>query len=183
MPSNIEIKARVSATDRLFSLAEAVSDVPPIRIEQRDTYFACPTGRLKLRRTGAKPAELIFYSRPNFCSPKRSDYTICEIADPENLLAVLAAALGIQATVIKTRMLFMVGQTRIHLDSVEGLGSFVELEVVLHDSQSAEEGDAIARKLMDLLEIKERDLIGGSYVDLVPNTYTERQRSDGRSAD
>ena len=66
----------------------------------------------------------------------------------------------------------MVGQTRIHLDFVEGLGSFVELEVVLQDPESTDEGHAIARKLMDRLEIKDCDLVGGSYVDLLPNSST-----------
>ena len=63
--------------------------------------------------------------------------------------------------------IFIVGQTRIHLDHVEGLGWFVELEVVLQESQPDGEGWAIARKLMALLEIRECDIIGGSYVDLL----------------
>ena len=61
---------------------------------------------------------------------------------------------------------------RIHFVFVEGLGSFVELEVVLQDPESTDEGHAIARKLMDRLEIKDCDLVGGSYVDLLPNSST-----------
>ena len=172
MSSNIEIKAKVGDPGRACWLAEAISDTCPVRIGQNDTFFFCSNGRLKLRQTDAKTAELIFYSRPKSRTPKRSDYNIYEIANPENLRALLAKALGIQATVIKTRTLFMVGQTRIHLDFVEGLGSFVELEVVLQDPESTDEGHAIARKLMDRLEIKDCDLVGGSYVDLLPNSST-----------
>ena len=172
MPSNIEIKAKVADPCRISRLAKAISDTTPILIEQHDTFFFCSYGRLKLRRNSAKAAELIFYSRPNSCSPKRCDYNICEIADAENLMTVLTRALGIQATLIKTRTLFLVGQTRIHVDSVEGLGNFVELEVVLRESQTTEEGHTIAQKLMDLLEISKCDLLEGSYVDLLPNTST-----------
>ena len=167
MSSNIEIKARVSNPDRLWTLAGALSDIPPVRIEQRDTYFACPHGRLKLRQINHSDAQLIFYRRPDACLPKQSNYHISTIGDPENLLAVLGNAIGIQATIIKTRMLFVVGQTRIHLDDVDGLGSFVELEVVLRDTQPPEEGISIARELMKDFGIEENDLIAGSYLDLI----------------
>ncbi len=193
MPFNIEIKARLADLNRLCVLAEGLSEITPARvalknlkrlrvlaeglrdaparhIEQHDTYFNCPNGRLKLRQIKGQMAQLIFYRRPDSSAPKLSDYTISDIPYPDQILAILAGALGIRATVVKTRTLFLVGQTRVHLDSVEGLGSFVELEVVLEDSQSAEEGHAIAQKLMDHFEIKESDLVGGSYVDLLPGT-------------
>ncbi len=167
MPANIEIKARVADLNRLRVLAEGLSDAPARLIEQQDTYFNCPNGRLKLRQIKGQTAQLIFYRRPDSSASKLSDYTISEIPYPNQILAILAAALGIRATVVKTRTLFIVGQTRIHLDSVEGLGSFMELEVVLQDSQSAEEGHAITRKLVGLLEISEGDLLAGSYADLL----------------
>lgn len=197
MPSNIEIKAGVADLNRLRVLAEGLSEITPARvalknlkrlrvlteglsdaparhIEQHDTYFNCPNGRLKLRQIKGQTAQLIFYRRPDSRAPKLSEYTITAVPDPDQILAILAGALGILATVVKTRTLFMVGQTRIHLDSVEGLGSFVELEVVLKDSQSADEGHAIARKLMGLLGISEGDLLAGSYADLM----NERKKSE-----
>jgi predicted adenylyl cyclase CyaB len=170
MPSNIEIKARVSSPDRLSRLAEVVSDIPPVQIEQRDTYFACRNGRLKLRQVKGQTAQLIFYRRPDSSAPKLSNYTISEIPCHDQILAILAGALGIRATVVKTRTLFMVGQTRIHLDSVEGLGFFVEMEVVLQDSQAAEDGHAIARRLMRALDIPTSSLLGGSYADMLLQT-------------
>ena len=87
--------------------------------------------------------------------------------DPENLKATLRLALGIRGVVRKTRYLYMVGQTRVHLDDVEGLGQFMELEVVLRDNQSDDEGQAIANDLMEKLGIAPTDLIEGAYMDLL----------------
>ena len=69
----------------------------------------------------------------------------------------------------KTRWLFLVGQTRVHCDHVEGLGDFAELEVVLTDDQSLEEGQAIADDLMVKLGIDRNKLISGAYMDLLEN--------------
>ena len=73
----------------------------------------------------------------------------------------------IEGIVRKKRHLFLVGQTRIHIDEVEGLGSFLELEVVLQEGQEAEEGMAIATSLMDKLRVKKKDLVAGAYIDLI----------------
>jgi adenylate cyclase class IV len=168
MPSNIEIKARLSDLSRIAVLAEALSGAPAITIEQHDTFFPAAHGRLKLRQFSPGRGELIFYSRADVAATKQSDYLIAPTGSPARLLAVLSAALDAQQTVIKTRKLFQVGQTRVHLDSVVGLGSFVELEVELRPDQPPEEGHRIARELMVALEIEESDLIEGAYADLLP---------------
>jgi adenylate cyclase class IV len=168
MPSNIEIKARVSDPSRLRMLAERLSDTAPETIEQFDTFFPCSHGRLKLRRFSAQAGELISYTRADVAGAKQSDYAIASTSTPDDLLAVLSAALGVERTVTKTRVLLRAGQTRIHLDSVLGLGSFVELEVVLRDDQPPAEGHRIARELMTALDIRECDLIEGAYADLLP---------------
>ena len=167
MPSNIEIKARVADPARLRMLAERLSDTPAVTIEQHDTFFACARGRLKLRQFSAASGELICYSRADVAGTKQSDYAIARTASPSDMLTVLSTALEVQRTVIKSRVLLQVGQTRIHLDSVQGLGSFVELEVVLREGQPAQEGHRIARELMDALEIRESDLVEGAYADLL----------------
>jgi len=77
--------------------------------------------------------ELIYYERADQEGPKHSEYHLARTHDPENLKTVLSMAFGIRGVVVKSRYLFMVGQTRIHLDDVEGLGQFIELEVVLED--------------------------------------------------
>ncbi|KAM6385893.1 adenylate cyclase CyaB-like isoform 1-T1 [Alca torda] len=81
--------------------------------------------------------------------------------------AVLGQALGVLGVVRKERLLYLVGQTRVHLDHVEGLGDFLELEVVLTEEQTLEDGERVARQLMKELGIEEQDLISGAYMDLL----------------
>uniref|UniRef100_A0A8B9S613 CYTH domain-containing protein n=1 Tax=Apteryx owenii TaxID=8824 RepID=A0A8B9S613_APTOW len=113
------------------------------------------------------PAELIFYERPDAAGPKLSQYSISRTDDPEGLEAVLARALGVLGVVKKERLLYLVGQTRVHLDSVEGLGDFLELEVVLSEDQSPEQGELVARELMKELGVEDGDLLTGAYLDLL----------------
>jgi predicted adenylyl cyclase CyaB len=67
----------------------------------------------------------------------------------------------------KRRTVFLIGQTRIHLDDVDGLGSFMEFEVVLRDGQSVAQGEQIAAHLMGALSVSPADLIRDAYVDLL----------------
>jgi len=110
---------------------------------------------------------LIYYTRPDQEGPKRSDYHIARTSDPENLKRVLELAYGIRGIVKKTRYLYLVGQTRVHLDDVKGLGQFMELEVVMKDGQDDAEGETIADKLMSSLGVERSDLIEGAYMDLL----------------
>ena len=87
--------------------------------------------------------------------------------DAERLRQVLAKALGIRAVVRKRRAVYFVGQTRIHLDRVEGLGVFIELEVVLDSDQDIRHGAAVVEDLMLKLEIEKEDLVPAAYVDLL----------------
>lgn len=99
--------------------------------------------------------------------PKLSSYSISNTADPAGLEDVLTQALGVRGKVVKERFLFLVGQTRIHLDRVQDLGEFIELEVVLTDSQTSQDGDVIAQELMNALGICQENLLTGAYMDLL----------------
>ena len=89
-------------------------------------------------------------------------------ADPEGLCEVLAVALGIRGVVRKRRTVYIIGPTRVHLDQVEGLGEFVELEVVLQPEQDLSVGEVVARELMAKLGISASQLIDRAYIDLLP---------------
>jgi len=167
MPVNIEIKARVDDFDVLSARAEALSDVPVKVIPQEDTFFNTEKGRLKLRVLAPDLGYLIYYERPDRDGPKRSEYHLAKTNEPENLKTALTLALGVRGVVRKTRYLYMVGQTRIHLDEVDGLGYFMELEVVMREGQSDAEGQAIAEDLMRRLGVREEALIEGAYMDLI----------------
>lgn len=167
MPSNIEIKARVRDFSAIKARAESLSDTPVEIIPQEDTFFHTPQGRLKLRVLAPDRGQLIYYTRPDQEEPKRSEYYLSHTSDPENLKHVLALAYGIRGVVRKTRYLYMAGQTRIHLDDVEGLGQFMELEVALQEGQSDAEGQSIAEELMASLGVQSGDLLERAYMDLL----------------
>lgn len=164
---NVEIKARVADLAALERRAAALAAGQPIDIEQDDTFFACPHGRLKLRELTPDRGELIHYQRPDRGGPKLSSYVIAPTSDPAALREALGRAFGVSGRVRKHRRLYLAGRTRIHLDRVEDLGDFVELEVVLGPGDDLTGGEAEAREIMRALGIEEHDLVGGAYVDLL----------------
>lgn len=170
MPTNIEIKARARHFEQIKARAEQLSDTPLQVIPQEDIFFHVPHGRLKLRILTPQNGQLIYYDRPDQPGPKRSDYHFSYTSDPENLKRVLELAYGIRGVVKKNRYLYLIGQTRVHLDDVQGLGQFMELEVVLREGQSEVEGQAIAEKLMTLLGVSASDLLEEAYIDLLERT-------------
>ncbi len=167
MPSNVEIKARAEDLHRIRKVAEALTDTPPQLISQEDTFFQVQSGRLKLRIFTEGHGELIYYQRRDSAGPRESRYAIAPVPSPEAIASLLGGALGIVGTVRKQRTLFLIGQTRLHLDDVEGLGQFVELEVVLKDGQPISNGVAIAEDLMSRLGIQPQDLVTAAYLDLL----------------
>ncbi len=171
MSTNIEIKARAQDLQAQKNLAASLSDTPVQVIPQEDTFFHTPRGRLKLRLLAPDCSQLVYYERTDQEGPKRSDYFIFETSDAEGLKSVLTKSLGIRGVVRKVRHLYMVGQTRVHLDEVEGLGQFLELEVVLRPQQTEAEGREIAADLMRELGIADADLLEGAYMDMLESRH------------
>jgi predicted adenylyl cyclase CyaB len=146
--------------------AAALAADPPQRVVQRDTFFAVPHGRLKVREMDGR-AELIAYDRPNHRGLRTSSYSRVPCADPAALVEALARVLPRRGVVVKRREVFLAGRTRIHLDEVEGLGAFVELEVVLADGEPDAAGETEARELMTRLGIDPDALVAEAYIDLI----------------
>jgi predicted adenylyl cyclase CyaB len=167
MARNTEIKARVADFDALAHRVAGLSTAGPTEIAQDDTFFACPNGRLKLRDFGDGRGELIFYQRADQTGPKTSFYAITPTASPDTLREVLTLAHGQTGRVVKQRTLYLVGRTRVHLDRVAGLGTFMELEVVLRDGEPVEAGEQEAQALMQQLGITPAQLLDRAYVDMV----------------
>jgi predicted adenylyl cyclase CyaB len=167
MARNIEIKARIENVALLKPRVAELASEGPLEIAQDDTFFNCVTGRLKLRAFSNDAGELIFYRRVNQLGPKESFYLRSPTSTPEILRESLSLAYGQIGRIRKYRTLFLVGRTRVHLDRVEGLGHFLELEVVLVGDEPAEAGVREAGELMDQLGIQSDQLIEGAYLDLI----------------
>jgi predicted adenylyl cyclase CyaB len=167
MPRNIEIKARIASVEVIEPTVAALADSGPVEIIQDDTFFHCPNGRLKLRMFSRTEGELIFYRRADRQGPKESFYLRSPTPEPEALRHALAMAYGELGRVQKRRTLFMLGRTRIHLDRVNGLGHFLELEVMLDEDAPAEVGARKARDLMSRLGVEPAQWVEGSYLDLL----------------
>lgn len=167
MPRNIEIKARLHSVDDIAAQAAAIATAGPTEIHQDDTFFRCDAGRLKLRTFSAQEGELIFYQRADATGPKESFYVRTPTVSPDSLRECLSLAYGQAGRVLKHRTLYLMGRTRIHLDRVEGLGHFMELEVVLEDGEPVEAGVLEAHALMARLGVEPSQLIETAYVDLL----------------
>lgn len=167
MARNIEIKAYIESIETLEPKVAKVADNGPTEIFQEDTFFQCKTGRLKLRAFSESHGELIFYRRSNQAGPKESFYVRSQTTEPATLRDALSLAYGEIGRVLKRRTLYLVGRTRIHLDRVEGLGHFLELEVVLSEGESTQVGIEVAHQLMEIFGVESTQLIEGAYVELL----------------
>jgi predicted adenylyl cyclase CyaB len=167
MPQNIEIKARLAGKQSFDDLVRKLAELPQEALSQEDTFFGIPQGRLKLRVINQIHAELIYYQREDVSGPKLSHYQIAKISGPEAMKQVLSSALPVVGVVRKQRTVFHSGQTRIHLDWVEILGPFLELEVVLRVDQSEQEGAKIAEEHLEWLGISPHQFVTGAYIDLL----------------
>lgn len=170
MPRNIEIKARIARVDTLLPKVAAIASQGPVEIAQDDTFFRCESGRLKLRTLSPSSGQLIFYRRADRQGPKESFYHVTPTNEPDSLRETLSLACGQIGRVRKTRTLFLVGRTRVHLDLVEGLGHFLELEVVLEDDELLDAGIQEAHDIMAHLGVEPSQLIEGAYMDLLAKT-------------
>ncbi len=162
---NIELKARDPDPVRSRGTCRAIGAVPQGTLFQRDTYFDVRSGGLKLREESPGSPQLIQFERADEPQERESRYRIVGVAeaDVETLRVALAAALSVRTVVSKRRELFIWREARIHLDEVEGLGSFIEFEAVAaHDSDLAREHRLITR-LRTAFGVTDERLVGTGY--------------------
>jgi predicted adenylyl cyclase CyaB len=168
MSNNIEIKALVEDAQHLMELIETSCGRPSDTLIQKDIFYRLKRSRLKMRNVNGH-SELIYYNRANTSGPKLSKYIRLPIVFPGIVHFVLKRILGVRGVVQKKRVLFFSEDTRIHLDEVDKLGTFLEFEVVLEHAGDSEAGISKANQLMSLFNINEKDLISRSYIDLLEN--------------
>ncbi len=173
---NVEIKARLPEKMQRIKILTFLEKQKYVKGEeaefrgtdkQTDTYFIVPKGRLKLREGNIENC-LIQYDRPNQAGPKISQYILTQVKSNSTLKESLTKALGVLAVVKKVREIWYIGNVKIHLDKVEDLGYFLEIEArdekeVLGKGKLLEQCD----KYMSLFEVAKKDLITKSYSDMI----------------
>lgn len=165
MPRNLELKASYPTLNNAIRTARDLGARRQGILHQTDTYFLSGSDRLKLREIRGEHAELIFYRRPNTNSSRYSEYTVVRVSEPRRVKTLFSRLFGIQAVVVKRRLLFLYENARIHIDTVAGLGNYIEFEVlVVRGKKQAELLMAFLRKEF---RIEKKSLIGGSYSDIM----------------
>ena len=168
---NVELKARVPSLEDARRCARHIATSSGVIQHQTDTYFPCPSGRLKLREIKGSATELIWYLRSDVEESRTSDYQICAVADADSLRQILESACGgIRTVVRKRREIFLWNNVRIHLDEVERHGNFVEFEAILGSDMDDSAGHAKICELKKRFNIPLSALIGMSYGDFIDHT-------------
>jgi adenylate cyclase class 2 len=166
---NIEIKARCNDPQRIRRLLDENGADFKGTDHQMDTYFKIANGRLKLRQGNIENA-LIFYDRPNAAGPKRADVSLfrTDAAGAAQLYDILTCVLDVLVVVDKQREIYFIDNVKFHLDTVQGLGRFVEIEAI---DESGSTGDEKLRAQCEhyttLFGITETDLVNVSYSDML----------------
>ncbi len=162
---NMEIKARCPDPDRVRTFLRARDARFVGTDHQVDTYFRCPKGRLKLRQ-GPIETALIQYHRADSRDTRASNVHLYKTTDSAALRELLSSALEIDVVVRKQREIFFIDNVKFHIDNVEGLGSFVEIEAIGEFGEE-ERLRAQCDLFRERLGVEEGDIEGRSYSDLL----------------
>ncbi|MCW2994031.1 MAG: cdd [Conexibacter sp.] len=163
---NVELKARDHDPEATLAAALGHGAADQGVLRQIDTYFAAREGRLKLREEGGS-ATLIAYARADEATARTSAYHLVDVPDPAALKGALDAALGTVVVVEKFRRLLLWQDVRIHLDAVEGLGTWVELEAVAPADSDLTDEHRMVAELRAVLKIEDDEVVATGYAGLL----------------
>lgn len=165
---NFEFKAKVNSLEEYENVLLELKPTFFGTDHQTDTYFNTSKGRLKLREIEGKESKLIDYSRENISGSKQSDILLYKHPADQSLYRILAHQLGIKIVVEKKRKIYGIKNVRFHLDTVEDLGTFVEVEAIdENDQYSTEELKRQCDFYYDYFKIKPEQVEKMSYSDLL----------------
>lgn len=173
MPTNLELKARCPNPYRVIRILSRKGIQKRSLLVQTDTYFRSEHGRFKLREIRGSASELIWYRRPDRRKNRYSSYLRIPIVDGNRVKRALASECGILTVVKKKRKLFQFKNARIHLDAVQGLGSFIEFEVLV--TRGRKQARQLLNQLMHMVEIRSRSIVVFSYSDLMARSIRKKQ--------
>ncbi len=171
---NIEIKAKCSTPvqNRIRKLLKSKKADFKGTDHQIDTYFRVNKGRLKLRE-GNIENSLIFYNRQNRGGPKKSEVTLLKVEPKSEIKQILTKALGILIVVDKKREIYFIENVKFHIDSVKGLGKFMEIEAIDTGGIPKSKLEEQCKHYLGLFGIEKKDLISVSYSDLLFKRWKE----------
>jgi len=164
--SNLEIKCRLDNFRFVKKRISEIKEIVFLREKQFDVYYKVKKGRLKLRIINDERGNLIFYERKEKTSKRISNYLISETKSFKELDEILRSQFGVLAIVHKERDIYLDNNIRIHLDSVKGLGKFLEIEIIYENPIKAKKQ---MEQLIAALGLNEKDFIKASYSDLLIN--------------
>ena len=164
----IEIKAKCHHPEKIREILKHSGADFKGTDAQTDTYFNCPNGRLKLRQ-GLIENNLIFYKRENQSGPKKSDVQLFPVKEQsDNLKKILTGTMGISKVVVKQREIYFIKNVKFHIDTVETLGTFMEIEAIGKTGEiPVERLRAQCQHYLELFDIHEEDLMTHSYSDMI----------------
>jgi len=164
---NVEIKARHDKHKKMRSYLQSNNARFEGIDNQTDTYFNCPNGRLKLRE-GNIENNLIFYRRDDTVRPKESDIQLHPVQQSKTLKKVLTESYGVDIVVKKQREIYFIENVKFHLDVIESLGKFAEIEAIDQTGTIGE--DRLTNQCqfyMEALQITPDMLVAESYSDML----------------
>jgi predicted adenylyl cyclase CyaB len=162
---NVEFKAELKDLPLARTICRALGATSISTMQQTDTYYKLPAGRLKKREIDGEPTEYIFYQRPDKTQPKISDFKI--YSENEAITRFGATALPVWLVVKKIRELWMLGNVRIHLDTVETLGTFLEFEALVSPQNDVERCRAVVAELREQFRPALGEPVSVGYSDLL----------------
>jgi len=164
---NLELKSKCSDLNAVVRVCWEIGAQYGGILIQTDTYYNVPEGRMKLRNVNNEKFELIYYFRVDSGTEKESNYEIIKLDGEREIKKILKESLGVKGVVKKKRELYLYQNVRIHLDTVAKLGKFIELEAVCNSSKDLKEAPGKIKYLKEVFDIKKKDLVAKSYIDLI----------------
>lgn len=170
---NFEFKAKVANLEIYEKKLQTLNPKFKGTDYQKDTYFNVKSGRLKLRE-GNIENSLINYEREDTCEAKESQVLLYQHQPSTALKDILIKQLGVKVVVNKKRKIYFIDNVKFHFDTLENLGTFVEVEAIDAENKfTIKELKAQCDKYFEFFELTEQDLVEKSYGDLILEGITK----------
>jgi predicted adenylyl cyclase CyaB len=167
MAQNVEIKVAVADLAALQAAVEHIGARWSETQEQVDRYYVVAGAeRVKLRTINGSAAQLIRYARPETAAARTSTYEVTPVRD-ESARACLVPKGPPLVIVRKRRGIWLRDNMRFHLDTVEGLSTYLELEAVVDAAHDEPTCRAQVDEIVAALGLDPATFIRASYADLL----------------